>query len=441
MEHFRFNKRGAMRFGIFFIFLIVTYILALWIAAALPSEKIKAHIAESATVLPEEQGWYDPIFFQPTHAAAMLDYLSDATILNGIYNIDNKSPLQSAFLCKQTYISYDARGWHGYSNNQITDLNATIQGKTDSTYLYARYWHGYLAIWRPLLIFFDYIQLRAINIFLFLVLMFTLIIFTAKKLGAFVAIALSLSLLYVNFFCIPLVFQYLPVYYITLITSLVILFKNIQKESTYLKIMFITASLTAYFDLMTAPIVTFGIPFIFILLKQDQYLRMLSWKQITGLLVRFGSCWILGYSLTWGIKWLLSYLLYPDIFQDVMLTIQNHTNNTGPYAVSILRLRSMALQANITLLFNIYTVPTIIMASIMLIIGLIFRKKKYCIPIIFTYLFISMIPYFWYLVCPTHTKMHDIFTYRGQMITIFALLLAFKNSVDIESIKKKIIKK
>jgi len=433
MEQFHINKKNIFTFGILFVSLIVIYLLVLFLSASLPSEKIRKNIKESVQIINDQRDWIDPIAFRShddKHGPLTINIGSDALMMNVIYNIDSESPLKSILLNRFSgkYDFYDC----------MPNLIATVNEDAPIEYIYGRYWHGYIAIWRPLFVFFNYLELRTLNFFVFSLLVFLLVICTAKKTGYFTALALSLSLVYINFWCIPMAFQYLSVFYLAVISSLIIMIFNIQKESSYLKLFFIIASLTAFLDFLTVPLITFGIPFIFVLIKHENYIKKQSFKQIFGLLFKFGLFWTLGFILTWLMKIIIVSITDMDVISESIRQLHYRVNGAE---ASFLEVRYVAIYRNLkAMFFEINPWQTLFILIFVVSTWFLFRKKEKFSPVFYIYIILSIIPYLWYSLASEHSIMHCSFTYRLQMITILGLLLAYRDSVDMVKIKEKIKK-
>jgi len=429
MKPYSFNSKSIFTFGLIFISLIMIYLFALYLSALFPPGKIKTNIKESVQIMNDKRDWIDPFVFSDVEnkSPLMIDIGADAIMMNIIYSMDSKSPFRSIVLNK----------FYGKSDfyDCMPNLAATVNGDAPTEYTYGRYWHGYITVWRPLFTFFNYLQIRTINFFVFSLLVFLLIIFTTKKIGYFPALGLSLSLAYINFWCIPMAFLFLPVFYLALISSLIIVFLNKQKEIFYLKLFFIIASLTAFFDFLTVPLITFGIPFLFVLIKHEAYIKKQSFKQIFMFLFKLGLCWILGFILTWTVKIAIASIIDVNVISDSVQQIQDRTsmNMKGSYFLVI---RYVSLYRNLkAMFFQIYPWESLFILGFMISNWLIFRKKEKFSPIFYIYCIISIIPYLWYLFAANHSIMHCSFTYRLQMMTLLGLLLAYRESIDMEKVK------
>lgn len=428
MERYSLNKKSIFTFGLIFASLIAIYLLVLYISALLPSEGIKKNIKESVQTINDPRDWVDPITFSggETKGPYTINIGTDAIMMNVIYNMNLESPFKSILLDRL----------YGKSDNIydcMPNLIATVDGDATHEFFYGRYWHGYIALWRPLFIFFNYLDLRTFNFFVFNLLVFLLIIFTTKKSGYFMALALSLSLIYINFWVIPMAFQYLSVFYLTLISSLIIMVSEVQKESFYLKLFFIIASLTTFLDLLTVPLITLGIPFLFILIKNQNDIKKQSFKQIFTLLFKLGLCWILGFALTWLMKIIIVSITDMSVISESIKQLQYRTNGAGG---SFLETRYVAFYRNLkAMFFGIYSLQTLFILIFVIISWLIFRKKEKLSPVFYIYGIITILPYMWYFIAAEHSIMHNSFTYRLQMMTILGFFLAYKESVDMDKLK------
>ena len=115
----------------------------------------------------------------------------------------------------------------------------------------------------------------------------------AKECNVLSAIAYAFVLLNIGFITMSFSLQFLPNTLITLIASIVIAY-NYKKENfnKYISYLFlIIGTLTGYFDLLTYPLITFGIPFLFYIYMLGKDDKKVSIKNI----ILIGFSWLLGY--------------------------------------------------------------------------------------------------------------------------------------------------
>ena len=116
-------------------------------------------------------------------------------------------------------------------------------------------------------------------------------------------------MLSINIFVVTQSFNEITVYLIAIIASIMLLikFNNIKN---YGLLFFIIGSITNYIDLLTAPVVTLGIPAtIYFLLLQEKESKI-SLKNYVIEILKVGAFWTLGYAITWGIKWVLVEIIF-----------------------------------------------------------------------------------------------------------------------------------
>lgn len=123
---------------------------------------------------------------------------------------------------------------------------------------YYRYWHGYVLFLRPLLLFFDYSEIRIINLtvqFSLLALLVTLMI--KRKIYKYILPFLSAYIL-INPLSITYSLQNSTIWYIVLISSIIYLFykdKIVEKRLHYI-LFTIVGMCTSFMDFLTYPIAT-----------------------------------------------------------------------------------------------------------------------------------------------------------------------------------------
>lgn len=129
---------------------------------------------------------------------------------------------------------------------------------------YFRYWMGDIPILRFLLIFMNYTGIRFLNIFVIFSLFLLVIIQIAKQVTTAYAILFSFALMTIHFWIFPLSLQYSPVYIISMVAILALMYLDTWKKlspNLLLITFFVIGSITNYFDLLTAPLITFALPF------------------------------------------------------------------------------------------------------------------------------------------------------------------------------------
>lgn len=396
--------KNITKFSIVFITLVAAYFVFGVLSSWLPDRAIKRHIADSAPLIAAE-GLYPRLLNNMEQYR--LDNFTDALMMNQIYNIDRKHPVKAAM--KMIRSSELGRDW-----DQPGLLMRRVNGETLEEQHYSRYWHGGSFFYRVLFLLMDYAALRFVLLLASSVLLLLLACVYYQKAGWLKTLALSMGFLMTYGFITQFSMQFFPMLALTVIGSLLVIKQDTAKGFGLL--FFIIGSLTSYFDLLTTPLLTLGIPLAV----------MLSLKPNEGFLLKKGfvECiqlillWGLGFALTFVTKWALaSLILGQNIFADA-------------YEVSLYRMeadeftRWDAVMRNLSML-NWWIVC--IVAIVLLIISLIkYRSFNFKKAILF--LIIALMPYVWYFILSNHSYLHWWFTFRLQAVTIACLMMIMADS-------------
>ena len=209
-----------------------------------------------------------------------------------------------------------------------------------------------------------------------------------------------------------------------------------EKQKFIPVIFFITGALATYFDLLTYPLITLGMPIVLtILLENRKKTKLLD--QIL-LSVKLGIMWTIGYGLLFFTKWVIaSIILHKDAISLAINQILFRVNGSEAYPVK----RIDVLKQN----FDFFFVPTAkeLLTIIFVIWAILFvltkKKIKDC-SIIITLICIAIVPYVWYITFAGHSSIHSWFTNKIQAMTIFAILSAMSECIQISDLKKHIKK-
>ena len=141
----------------------------------------------------------------------------------------------------------------------------------DDSYEYARYWHGYLVLLRPLLALFNYEGIRIVLLILTILTAGTLVVLLCKKINLLSGIIFAIGLLSVNIFIVSRSINEILVFLVAFISSIFLLLRKDKIKHIGL-FFFVVGSVTNYIDLLTAPLVTLGLTAItyFLLLQKDE---------------------------------------------------------------------------------------------------------------------------------------------------------------------------
>lgn len=389
---------------------ILSGYLLLMIAYLLPVEKMQENLSESINILTEEQEYHKVI---PGYNSTQLDNFTDSWMLgNAVYNSDLP-------LWKKALTCTSADYGDGPLNGLVRYLKERGVGiGKDKEIEYTRYWHGYLILLKPLLLFFNYADLRVLNMILDILLMF-LIFNTLKDMGfRREAWGYVVAVLFILPVVIPLSIQFSVMFYLTNIAVWILLKKydwivENNKMLLYFQIIGMAAS---YFDFLTYPIASLGVPMVCLFLLDADGTLWLKIRKIICL----SMSWGFGYSAMWAGKWVLSTVTLGD--------------NVITNALSQISLRASHIQdgekittidtwiRNLEFFFKKPYLILIVICFIIAVIG-IFRNRKsilYVAADVFPFMLIGAMPFAWYAFAGQHSYEHHWFTFRGLMTSVFA---------------------
>lgn len=441
--------KKILEFSIIFIILIGGLIGALVLSCCFPSTKIYENVKESSELLLTE-GNRKIVFVPYRNEKIQFDNFSDSLMINTAYSIDSSTPLYSAFVARKNYIPNvtteiyeDTAGELKSSSkykyhNEVGELNDLVNGEKAESFEYARYWHGYLIVLRPLLLLLNISQIRIMLTIILFVLAIILLCLIYKKLDIVVALIYLLSLVGVEYFYMQYSIHGIFVFLIFMISTIYILIRY-DKIKDITKVFLIIGILTSFFDLMTFPLLSLGVPIITYLLLEEKSNKEKTFKERNKTLIQNILAWGMGYGLMWFSKWLLSDIIFnKNLILTALQQVLYRTNGMNKN-YSILEAVSINFKYEIKII--IITLLLNVLANIMKIIKLISKKESSNINInislkkfmgnITPYIITLLLPIVLYIVITNHSYNHYFFTYRNLLIFNISLNLIVKKCFDI----------
>lgn len=396
------------KFLICYIVLLVSFTSLVILAHLIPTKLLVCNILQSAQKI-EDEG----IFRQIGNIYLLqIDNMTDCMMLNMAATADEHHPVESALNNYYSCNSVD----EGYKNMALNTIQLTEKGKESlpERIHYGRYWQGIQVLLRPLLIIADYSTIRIINYILLTALLLSLLWLIYSHFGVIVSIIFLASLLLVSAPIVPLSIQLSVCFYLMLLYSIYII-KLKNTDNVYL-VFFVMGAITSYFDFLTVPQITLGIPLTFFLLKNKvdntcKYVVLLSLS------------WLGGYALLWSSKWIIAYLL---IGNEIMNTV---TSSISLRLSDSIVFHGVEIGINdlvFLLLSKIRWWMILILLSIMVFISLIYYRLQKGKTIIYRYswlLLIALIVPIWFMVLRNHSIQHIFFTWRALLLPLFSMLL------------------
>lgn len=416
--------------GIKYTVILITgiFIAALLTVAVqfLPTEIMENNLEKSVSTFEREGNYHELI---KGHLSTRLDNYTDSIMLSvSIYN-GNESPVEKAMM--------------GYRygtdiHKPVDSLIKQLNSDTDGLYSipYSSYWHGYTVILKPLLMIFDYNEIRMTNVFIQLTL-FALIIFlmVKRKLTKFI-FPFSFSIFLMSPFTVMLSLQYSADFYIFMAATAIILLKHeyIKSKNLYPVLFLITGMATSFFDLLTCPILTIGFPLVFMFIIDKEK----NIKKIIKSILFSGILWAVGYVGLWAGKWAVGSILtdnnlFIEAFRSIVFRASSYHNAS---IITIIKRNILPLCTTYkNKMFCLSYSKVFIIASVTLwytITMIISRPKlKKALPSVLPFAIIFLLPFLWFIFVENHSYIHIWFTFRDLALTAFAglcILIKLKNT-------------
>ena len=359
------------------------------------------------------------------YLTTQLDNTTDATMLMAAAH-ENDQPLIRRVINVPTY------AYHGtytalleYAQNGTANLRSS-----DS----ARYWLGFLIWLKPLLCVFSYMDIRALQMALQLLLLGG-VLFGLHNRGLSVAApAFILSLLAVTPAVTGFSMQFSSVYTLYLLASLVLLWRpRLARPGFPAAAFFLLAGMaTSYFDYLTYPIATFGVPFLLHTLLYPSGSRMAALRRFALLL----GAWLAGYFGMWAGKWVLAMLLSGDgWFLPNLLAKVNERSSFVTQGDSFNYL------AVLRAVFGIFAKKAYLAVALLLLLlyaamasRLLYLRKHSRAPLSqglsakgitargqgLSFALVGLLPFVWFAMASNHTINHAFFTSRALVVSLFA---------------------
>lgn len=423
--------KSFLKYVLTFIIVILIFVVTLIISSSFPRDWIEENTIESAITLLQEGN--------PNYILDMkLDNYTDALMINTAYSINPCKSFESIMLARKNYLPEREQTVYPDSNgglisstdgdyNILGELYKTVQHDISESYEYARYWHGYLIILRPLLIFFNISQIKVIIGILLALLAFYLFMVLSKKILIKFCYIIILALAFSDFFLMGITLQGVLTFIISMVASIIICkqYDKIKRISMYFMVI---GMVTCFFDLLTHPIITLGIPItVYLLLKQEK--EHTGLKENIKLIIANSIMWGIGYLLTNLTKWILVDVFYERnliniAFQQFLFRSQA-TDGINPKFFGEAIIYNFE-QAGI----RAYLFMTVIFIYVIAYLIRKYKVMKFNVKAGVPYLIISLMPIAWYLLMNNHDVDHRYFTYRGLVVFYIGVGLFLLKLID-----------
>ncbi|MCM1215351.1 MAG: hypothetical protein NC331_16470 [Lachnospiraceae bacterium] len=373
---------------------------------------MKEHIYLSLPMLEKEFDSQDMIEGFP---GSLTGNFTDCLMLeNAVYQSDDHTMLEQ-ILHMYRGESGTGDGWApGYS--LMDHLSGADQPREVE---YARYWHGYLVLLKPLLFLTTFNSIRLFAAALQLLLVGLVVMACARRGEDFLGKAFLLSMPFLYYFGLYASLSLSICFYVATGLLLVQLKWDgqIRSQGWYGEFFVLAGMLTSYFDLLTYPLITLGFPLCVCL-----YLDESGAGKGLRRLVAYSVEWGVGYLGLWAFKWILSDLLTGgNTIKDGIDTILTRTDAAadstraaGFFAV---------VRQNLSVYCNWGFFLLLAGIAVWLIFHICRRHKMIGRKSVLEgslLLLVALFPFVWFFFTQNHSEQHWIYTFKIFSVSAFA---------------------
>lgn len=282
---------------------------------------------------------------------------------------------------------------------------------------YHWYWHGYLIFLKPLLLLLSYQNIRILNGCLLTAGVLWILYLMKKRNIIRYVIAFSGAVLALYPMVIPMSLQFATMCYICIVSVILLLgSKEVQKKVIFLFL--IQGMATAYFDLLTYPLLALGmtLAFLCLLREEEKAEKSILAEGIAGCVH-----WGIGYAGMWIGKWVWgTILLRQNLFTKAIEKLRERTGyveDADRFTIWDVYRRNFSVFVNgpAVILF-ILAVAGCFFLGYMGKESILSEKRRGIISL----LLVGMMPLMWYVFAANHSYIHFWFTFRIISVSVFA---------------------
>lgn len=296
---------------------------------------------------------------------------------------------------------------------------------------YTRYWHGYQIFVRPMLAVGTYENMVYISVLVFFALVILCCLKLYQRFRAPVAAAFFLSLYLVRMIATSLCLNNSGCFVAAMGMILFVLaFTDTDREKWLYPLFLLDGMFVNYMDVLTAPLVSLGLPLAVYLMMKLTGEREPDLKSNLIDTVSMPVFWAVGYGVFWAMKWLIgSLVLGRNIITDAVEQAGFRIAGDAAHATTPID----ALIVNFAVLTpdDAFSKTLIVIAVILMaLIVLVFHKKISRLLQGIPLLLVAVSPILWMIVLSNHSQIHAPFVFRILAVFLFAMLCLFIYAVD-----------
>lgn len=379
---------------------------------AIPNERLISNVERSSSLYINGENkinnWVGNLRY------GKLDNSTDAAMIDIAMCREYDSLVNNALLNPLWDLKQEAIANDNSSNISLFFDENNIEGINS----YSRYWHGYLLYLVPGLTLFTVGEMRMLMMAIQFIIAMVLLFGVGTRLGVKYMLPYMAAIIFINPITTALNFQNADVYIITILACIVILYFNnfINRNKNYYLLFTLTGICIAFFDFLTYPIVSFGLPMITYLLMNRKNLK----ESLYDIVLCF-VFWGAGYVGMWAGKWIIASILTSEnIIADAIsaLTLRSGIENSEKLDLSYIN----ALNTTKESFWDPVNAALCILFALVTVLINVMQKNKLDIKLgkVLPLLVVSLSFFLWVFVARNHYITHQFLEYRSFAIVVLA---------------------
>lgn len=390
-------------------------LVLMWLVYLLPVEPMAEHMLDSYETIREQDTWDDD-YLAALEWAEILDTGTNIIIFHEIIYPNTENAFVDSLLAP------GGNTWDNMVGDWTTGLMHFAEHRDyteKNTITYARYWHGYLVLLKPLFSVMTLDVIYIINGIALAALCLMVLYMLYKRLGIY-SLAYMIALLTMHPENIVVSFQLSSIFYALNITLLLLLMKKDWTKEQVLYIFVLDGILVAFFDFLTYPYVAVAIPLLaYYLMHKENNFK----KDFITMFVQ-GVSYVFGYAGMWAMKWIYATLFTSEnVIMDAINSVLHRTGVTDSNADVMSSGVGESLYRNIYTFFDDGNIIVLLVAILATGVVLFVNRKALHINngvVVFCGLMIIS-PFVWLIVLSNHCSLHPHLEWRTLCIVVFAL--------------------
>lgn len=403
---------------------VIVCVLSLYLAGLVPQLMLKDNYISSAKQI-ESEGVFPHVFNLGAYNSR-LDNHTEAIIIMSAYYMDTAASPEMII-----YNPFIRKGVE-----EMTVVANDDSYKPDSFYF--RYWEGFRVILRPLLAIFDYGEIRTLMTLAFYSLLVICTLFIAKHSTLLTGLSFMLSILSLNTPLIANSIQFISCFFISFFFILFV--PRVKKAGRQYYPLFFALSgiLTQYFDFYTAPLLTLGMPLVFLVVLHMKEREGQKKRRILRLILTSFLSWLLAYGAMWFLKlWMISIFTSHNGFEAGIASfiwrtgIRKDENFMESYNVLLANLKAFAALISTNTLGIAMAATWGTFALVLLVKMIRMGKVHVWLQKSWPFFILALFPIAWFCAAAQPTSIHYWFQYRPLGITVFSILVIYSNAISL----------